>query len=193
MRINNIVNLSLKNFIILLIILISLVSLYNRLFIHFFYYPLIKHKNIIKKYKSILEKCHDKLTNYEQIIDTQNQIINQITQSEQVPQIGSHSSSHDEALTPSKFNPNPQNMGSLPVAMQQPSNNPNSIQQSTNQLQFQSNNNNNLNQLDDQLMSSIDSMLQQNMTNHKQSISPLDEFWSMTNISPYSNNNNNNF
>jgi hypothetical protein len=70
-KINNNVNLSLKQLFILLTIILALYTLYYKVFLESNYMSLIKHKNIIKKYKLIIDK-------YSQKIDQQNNIINSL-------------------------------------------------------------------------------------------------------------------
>lgn len=103
-NINNNVNLSIKQFILLLTIVFILFALYYRLFISNHCFPAEKYKSLVKKYKLMTEKYQNKLAEYDELIDTQNSIIQEYTSmTNNGGQVGSHTSAHSGALTPSKF------------------------------------------------------------------------------------------
>ena len=186
-KINNNVNLSLKQLFILLIIILALYTLYYKVFLESNYMSLIKHKNIIKKYKLIIDKYSHKINQQNDIINSQNSIIDQINSTvnnQPITQIGTHTSAHNGALTPSRFNSNDNNnnleaSGLQPVVPVHP-NQPIPINQSL-QTQFTQN--------DEQLMSSIDDLLRDrvmnnignNIGNNIDNSNQLDQFWEKSN------------
>lgn len=185
-KINNNVNLSLKQLFILLIIILALYTLYYKVFLESNYMSLIKHKNVIKKYKLIIDKYSHKINQQNDIINSQNSIIDQINSTvnnQPITQIGTHTSAHNGALTPSRFNSNDNNNledpGLQPVVPVHP-NQPIPINQSL-QTQFTQN--------DEQLMSSIDDLLRDRVMNNIgnnigsniDNSNQLDQFWEKSN------------
>jgi hypothetical protein len=107
-KINNNVNLNLKNLLIMTLIISTLVILYNKAYIDSTYVPIEKYKNSVKKHKNLIESYMAKIKELEQHINNQNKIIQQLNSdfSGQLQQIGTHTSAHNASLTPSRFNPN---------------------------------------------------------------------------------------
>lgn len=102
-KINNNVTLNLHHFVILLIMIFILFSLYNKIYINDNFITYEKYKSTVKKYKIAIINYQNKINDLESIILKQNQTIDEHKQP--VNQIGSHSSSHNASLTPAKFIP----------------------------------------------------------------------------------------
>lgn len=78
-KINNLVNLSLKQLMILLVIVFCLFALYNIAFISRNYYPMSKYKNTLRKFKNIQDKYQNKIDELTQINNTQSLMIDQLS------------------------------------------------------------------------------------------------------------------
>jgi hypothetical protein len=184
-KINNNVNLSLKQLVILLIIILALFTLYYKVFLESNYISLIKHKNTIKKYKLTIDKYFQKINQQNEIINSQNLIIDQINSTihnQPLTQIGTHTSAHNGALTPSRFNSSDNNNLEpvVPVHPNQPVPTNQPLQtQFTQGSKFQ---HDVITHNDDQLMSSIDDLLKvSTLNNNISNNNQLDQFWETSN------------
>ena len=164
-NINNNVTLSIRQFLLLLTIIFILFALYYRLFVSNHCFPIEKYKSLVKKYKLMVEKYQDKLATYDDLINTQNSIIQEYSTfaTNSQNQIGSHSSAHSGALTPSRFN----SSSNTSIMSNKTITDPKLIQQINKQTN---------NASDAYLMSSIDHLLQRenNVSRHENNLAIAD-------------------
>jgi hypothetical protein len=106
-KINNNVNLNLKNLFILIVIILSLILLYNKVYIENNYVLYEKYKHSTKKYKNAIDEYITKINELKHIITEQNKYIehikDKINQTQTMQSIGNHTSAHNASLTPSPF------------------------------------------------------------------------------------------
>lgn len=107
-HINNSIKLSFPQLLLIILFLLMLVCSYNKGYVTRYYYTTDKYEQMRKKYKSALIKCAEELNETQQLVEAQNSIIiemqqNMPTDTQNVQNIGTATSSHGGALTGARF------------------------------------------------------------------------------------------
>ena len=161
-KINNCVTLNLNHFILLLVIIIIMVSLYNKIYIHDNYITYEKYKSTSKKYKTMIANYIKTNKEQEHLILVQNQIIEQLNPNNLTENIqtSNNTSNNTSNLMYNSTLPTLSNNGALP---------PNNFTSSIH---------------DPNLMNTIDVLLN-DQTNNQTNNESLNSYWTnASNINP---------